>query len=220
LTQFKILFIRSLKLLSALCAIAFGISFIVKASIGQSTLSGFSYNLGVLLNMKQGTTLGWINLLFFLGQLPILKWKLSLKDFFQLGMILMSTLLTNFFIYDFPWGIFPAASSYPIQLIYLFTGILIMALGISLMMALDFVFMPYEGFLHLISEKSTLSFGKLRRIFDVALVFGSLALILLFKIPNTSVREGTVIFALLVGTLNHYVIPFLKKNGWKEALEH
>ena len=214
------LFIRSVKLLIALCAIALGISLIVKASIGQSTLSGFSYNLGYLFKMKQGTTLGWINFLFFLGQLPLLKWRLNIKHFFQLGMILVSTFLTNFFIYDFPWEILPSPSIYPIQMIYLLMGILIMALGIALMMALDFVFMPYEGFLHLLSEKTKVSFGLLRRNFDIIQGIGSLVLIIAFQIPNTSVREGTIIFALLVGTLNHYFIPFLKKTGWKDVFEH
>lgn len=205
--------------MSALCAIALGISLIVKASIGQSSLSGFSYNLGYLLKMKQGSSLGLINIFFFLAQLPLLKWRLTIKHFFQLAMIVVSTLLTNFFIYDFPWDSLPSASSYPIQLTYLFTGIIVMAFGIALMMALDFVFMPYEGFVQLLSERSRFSFGQLRRNFDVLQVVGSLILILWFKIPNTSVREGTLIFALTVGTLNHYFIPFLKRIGWKAMFE-
>lgn len=181
-------------------------------------MSGFSYNLGVLIHLKQGTALGLVNLVFFLAQIPLLK-KLDLKHAFQLGMIVVSSWMTNVFLYDFPWTWFPLPVSYPIQVIYLLIGIGVMALGVSLMMALEFVFMPFEGFIHLVSERYSLSFGKLRRNIDLSLVVLSLILIVLFKIPNTTVREGTLLFAIGVGSLNHRIIPFLKKTGWKEAFE-
>ena len=216
--RIKNLFFRSLKLFIALSLISLGISLIAKSAIGQSTVSGFSFNLGVLIHLKQGTALGLVNLAFFLAQIPLLK-KLDLKHAFQLGMILVSSLLTNVFLYDFPWAWFPLPSTYPIQLIFLLIGIVVMALGISLMMALEFVYMPYEGFIHLVSERFNLSFGKLRRNLDMGLVVMSLILIILFRIPNTTVREGTLLFAYGVGTLNHQFIPILKKTGWKDVFE-
>jgi len=216
--RFKNLVFRSFKLLLALSLISLGISLIAKSSIGQSTVSGFSYNLGVLIHLKQGTALGLVNLVFFLAQIPLLK-KLDLKHAFQLGMIVVSSWMTNVFLYDFPWTWFPLPESYPIQVIYLLIGIGVMALGVSLMMALEFVFMPFEGFIHLVSERTQVSFGKLRRNIDLGLVVLSLILIVLFKIPNTSVREGTLLFAIGVGSLNHRIIPFLKKTGWKDAFE-
>lgn len=216
--QFRALFFRSLKLFVALCLISLGISLIAKSAIGQSTVSGFSFNLGYLVHLKQGTAMGLVNLTFFLAQIPLLK-KLDLKHAFQLGMIVVSSLLTNLFLYDFPWGWFPLPETYPIQVVYLSIGIVVMALGISLMMALDFVFMPYEGFIQLVSKRFDLSFGKLRRNLDLGLVACSLILIVFFKIPNTTVREGTLLFAYGVGTLNHRIIPILNHTSWKNAFE-
>ena len=213
------LLIKSIKLFLALSLIALGISLIVKAAIGQSTLSGLSYNLGVILNIRQGTMMGWVNFMFFAGQIAFLKKNLGIKHVFQLGMIMISTILTNFFLYDFPWGWLPAFPNYPFQLVLLLVGIAIMALGIALMMVLDFVFMPYEGFIQLMAEAFHWSFGTLRRNIDILVVVVSLILIFAFKIPNVSVREGTVLFALLVGTLNHIFIPILKKSSWKTGFE-
>jgi uncharacterized membrane protein YczE len=203
--------------LITLSLISLGISLIVKASIGQSTLSGFSYNFGTLLGLKQGTALGLLNFVFFLAQIPLLK-KLGLTHFFQVIMIVISTLLTNLFIYDFNWIPF-IHTDYPAQVGLLIIGIAVMALGVALMMVLDFVFMPFEGFIQLLAQRLDVSFGTLRRNIDIILVFLSLTMIFTFKLPNTTVREGTVLFALLVGSLNHRLIPFFKKVGWKDFLE-
>ena len=180
-------------------------------------MSGFSYNLGILFGLKQGTALGLLNFLFFLAQIPLLK-KMGLIHFFQVVMIVVSTVLTNLFIYDFNWIPF-IHSDYPAQVGLLLIGIAVMALGVALMMVLDFVFMPFEGFIHLLAQRLDLSFGTLRRTIDIVLVGLSLAMMIIFKLPNTTVREGTVLFALLVGTLNHRLIPFFRKWGWKDFLE-
>lgn len=181
-------------------------------------MSGFSYNVGSLFGLKQGTALGLLNLMFFLAQIPLLK-KLGLTHFFQVLMIVVSTVLTNLFIYDFPWIPFIQAD-YLAQLGLMFCGIGVMALGVALMMVLDFVFMPFEGFIHLLSHRLGRSFGSIRRNFDLVLVFLSLVVMLVFQRPNTSVREGTILFALLVGTLNHRLMPYFKQWGWKDFLEN
>lgn len=181
-------------------------------------MSGFSYNVGSLIGVKQGTALGLLNLLFFLAQIPLLK-KLGLTHFFQVLMIVVSTILTNLFIYDFPWIPF-VQSDYLAQLGLMLSGIGVMALGVALMMVLDFVFMPFEGFIHLLSHRLGRSFGSVRRHLDLLLVFLSLVIMLVSHHPNTAVREGTILFALLVGTLNHRLMPTLKHWGWKDFLEN
>jgi uncharacterized membrane protein YczE len=69
------------------------------------------------------------------------------------------------------------------------------------MMIANLTFMPFEGFCNVIALKLHKQFGTIRRYVDIFFVILSLAIIIMFKIPNTTVREGTIIYTLVFGPL-------------------
>ena len=212
--------IKSLKLLLAITVIAFGLSFIVKAQIGQSALTGFVSNIGLIGGWTQGNLLLILNLLFIAGQWVLLRERFKLIHAFQIGLTFAYSPIVDFFIYTLPLGRLEAEAFYGIRLAVLIIGVLIMAFGVSLMLTLNFVMMPYEGFAHVLSERFEKPFGSTRRLLDLMFMGGSLVLMVAFSLPNTTLREGTLIFAILMGTFNNAMIPWLKASPWPTVFEH
>jgi uncharacterized membrane protein YczE len=206
--------VKSLKLLVAMTVIAFGLSFIVKAQIGQSALTGFVSNIGLIGGWTQGTLLLILNLLFVGGQWVLLKERFKLIHAFQIGLTFAYSPIVDYFIYGLPLGRLDADAFYGYRLLVLVLGVLIMAFGVSLMMTLDFVMMPYEGFANVLAEKLNKPFGSMRRDTDLLFMVGSVIVMVSFSLPNTTLREGTLIFALLMGSFNNFMIPRLKASSW------
>lgn len=206
--------VKSLKLLVAITVIALGLSFIVKAQIGQSALTGFVSNVGLLGGWTQGTLLLFLNLLFIAGQWILLRERFKLIHALQIGLTFAYSPIVDYFIYAFPFGHLGAEAFYGFRILELVIGVAIMALGVSLMLTLDFVMMPYEGFAKVLSERIRKPFGSTRRITDLLFMAGSLGVMAAFTLPNTTLREGTLIFAVLMGTFNNWLVPRLKASIW------
>jgi uncharacterized membrane protein YczE len=94
-----------------------------------------------------------------------------------------------------------------------------MSYGVSLMMVADLIFLPFEGFCNVLSVKLKMKFGTLRRYVDILLVVISLGLIYAYNIPNTSVREGTIIYTFLFGTLLNVFMKAIKNYNRDEKMK-
>jgi uncharacterized membrane protein YczE len=70
---------------------------------------------------------------------------------------------------------------------------------------------PFEGFCNVIAIKLGKPFGTIRRYVDILFVILSLAIIIIFKMPNTTVREGTIIYTFVFGPLTNIFIKSIKE---------
>lgn len=214
----KLYWKRSIMLLGGIFISAFGMTLLIKSGLGQSTVSGISYNIGYVTNIKTGTILGLINYLCFIGQVILLKRSFKVIQVFQLLITTIFSSTINLFMYDFKLISELQVDNYIINLIILVIGIVFMSYGVSLMMVADLIFLPFEGFCNVLSVKLKIQFGTLRRYVDILLVVISLVLIYVFNIPNTSVREGTIIYTFLFGTLLNIFMKVIKNyNEDKET---
>ena len=89
-------------------------------------------------------------------------------------------------------------------MIGLLIGIILMALGVSLMMSVKLIVLPYDAFIVVFSDYYQIPFVRVRTSADFIFVLSSIALTLAFNLPYMPVREGTVIFAFSVGSLIAY----------------
>lgn len=194
---------RSIMLILGIFTAAFGMTLLVKSSLGQSTVSAISYNIGIVINMKTGTVLALINYMCFIGQIILLKRQFKPIQVLQLVVATVFGSILNIFLYGIPLIANMKLNNYGLKLIVLLFGIIFMAYGISLMMIADLVFMPFEGFCNMIALKLNIPFGTLRRYVDISIVIICLGIIIICKIPNTSIREGTIVYTLLFGTLTN-----------------
>ena len=199
--------------LIAIAMIGFGMSLIIKANLGQSTVSGFTNALAHVINIKAGTVLIYFNLVCFVFELILLGKKVKPILILQPLLSLVFGNIVNFFLYDFGFIAQLNLSNYGFQVIALLIGIVMMSLGVSLMMSVKLVVLPYDAFIVVFSEHFKIPFIKVRTGADFLFVLSSLFMTWAFALPYAPVREGTVIFAFTVGSL----IAFFSKY-WRKAL--
>ena len=153
--------------------IGFGMSLIIKANLGQSTVSGFTNALAHVINIKAGTVLIYFNLLCFVFELILLGKKVKPILILQPLLSLVFGNIVNFFLYDFGFIAQLNLSNYGFQVIALLIGIVMMSLGVSLMMSVKLVVLPYDAFIVVFSEHFKIPFIKVRTGADVLFVLSS-----------------------------------------------
>lgn len=198
--------------LAAISMIGFGMSLIIKANLGQSTVSGFTNALAHVLNVKAGTVLIYFNLLCFAFELVLLGKKVKPILILQPLLSLVFGNIVNFFLYDFAYLANLNLDQYGSQVIGLIIGIIMMSLGVSLMMSVKLVVLPYDAFIVVFSDHFKLPFVKVRTGADFLFVISSLIMAWAFSLSYMPVREGTVIFALTVGSLIAFFSKFWRKT--------
>lgn len=210
----KIIILNTLRrlviLIFGILICSLGMALLIKANLGQSTLTAFSYNLGLAMKIKVGTIVGFLNYLCFFGQIVLLKKKFKKIQILQLPMTFLFSNLINLYIYTMPYISTMIIKNYGLKLIVLGTGTVFIAYGVILMVIADLIILPFEAFAKELSIKCNIKFGTLRRYMDISLVLLSLLVIIIYKLPNTSIREGTIIYTYFSGLLMNY---FLRKRN-------
>lgn len=196
---------------------AFGMALLIKSDLGQSTVSGVSNNIGIITNMKTGTVLIIINYICFIGQVILLKHDFKPIQILQLIVASLLGYIMNLFLYDIWFIANLQLDNYALKCFVLFIGIILMAYGVSLMIVANLTFVPFEGFCNVIALKLDMKFGIIRRYVDILFVILSLCIIIIFKIPNTAVREGTIIYTLVLGPLTNIFIKSINELKFKIA---
>ena len=120
---------------------ALGISFVTRAGLGTSPVSGLPFVISLITGISMGTFTFLFNMLFLILE-AILRRKFTLQQALQIPI----TFAFSFFIDRFmamiptrfggPWG-----SSF----VYLMIGCVVMALGISLEVMADVIMLPAEA---------------------------------------------------------------------------
>ena len=101
-------------------------------------------------------------------------------------------------------------ATYPNMIIALLIGCVILAVGIALEVKANAAMMAGEYFVKVITRRFRGEFGYIKLGFDVTLVAIACLLSLIFMSGIYGVREGTVIAALIVGPIVHFVSPYYK----------
>lgn len=188
--------------------ISLGIAFATRSGLGTLPLSSLPYSLSMGLPLSMGTFMMMLNLACFLGQLLLLRkqfpkpWLLQIPAAFVFGWM---TDFSNWLLA----GLEP--SNYFMRLGCVALGIVIVALGLSIEVCANTIMLSVDGFVKAIVMSKGTNFGKTKVCLDITLVSLSIisSLILLHNIQG--VREGTVLAALLVGTLSRIFTPRISK---------
>lgn len=187
----------------------FGISLQLKASIGQSVLNALAVTLSHIIEMKVGTILNGINLLFFLSYLLLRRSRLNYKDTIQVLATVANGSMINLFLYNF-LSLFTVESYFYRVLLYL-TGLGIASVSLGAILAMGIVKFPLESLCLVISESYQKNFAAVRMSFDVIFLIVTLCLTLLSHAP-LQIREGTVISVVLLSTLLGICYNFFRKH--------
>lgn len=208
----KFLMRRYLLFCISLFVNALGIAFITRAALGTSPITSVTYVLSMFTPFTIGEWTIMLNILFVVLE-PFIMTRRDLKD--DLRMFLLQIPIS------FCFGIFIDIcmhhilfwlnpSTYPAMISALLVGCVILAVGIALEVKANAAMMAGEYFVKVITKRFHGEFGYIKLGFDVTLVAIACALSLIFMSGIYGVREGTVIAALIVGPIVHFVSPYYR----------
>lgn len=184
---------------------ALGVAFITRAALGTVPATSIPAVLAIVYDrFTIGGYLFVMSIIQILIQIVLLK-----KDFhiFQLLQIVPSLVLSYFvdffmgFLKDLP------VSQYPLQLLWLLVGTVILSFSIALEVKVDLIYLPLDGMNKAIAEKTGKSFDLIKTITDCSMVVIALVIILAVKHGLYGIREGTIISALIAG----YIVKLFAK---------
>lgn len=204
---------RVIVYLLGLFILALGVNISKIAGLGISPVSSVPYALELVwgIEMGQGT---WIVNFAIMGlQILLLRKNYKLRNLLQAPCVLfIGTFITltgsKYLLF---W--LPMPGNYAIQLAYCLISIVVIGIGVSLFIIPNVMPLPPEGFMQAIVEVShdRFKFGNVKICVDSCLVLVSGILSLVFLGQLKSVREGTVLAALLVGKVVNHIFKHYKQ---------
>lgn len=188
---------------------AFGIAFITKAFLGTSPITSVTYVLSMFTPFTMGIWTILLNLLFVILELFFMTrkdlksdWKMYLL---QIPIACCFGLFIDFSMFMLSWL---NPSTYVTQIIGLIVGCIILAIGIALEVKANVAMMAGEYLVNVITRRFHKEFGYVKLGLDVTLLLTACILSLLFMSGIHGVREGTVVAALAVGPIVHFISPY------------
>ena len=137
------------------------------------------------------------NCILILGQIILLRKKFKPVQLLQIPLSFLFGWFTDFGL----WCVsFIPVNIYPIRLLMVMIGTVILGFGITLCVIANVVMNSGEAFVKAVSDTIHKNFGNVKIAFDIACVIMAVFLSLIFfNLKIVGIREGTVIAALCTG---------------------
>ena len=189
---------------------ALGVAFTKHAELGVSPISSVANVMSCKYSsLSLGTWLIIWNCILIVGQILILRKKFQLIQLLQVPLSFLFGWFTDF-------GMWMVSSipvnSYPIRLIMVVVGIVILGFGISLSVIANVIMNSGEALVKAVSDTTNKEFGDVKIFFDILCVVMALILSLIFfDFTIVGTREGTIISALFTGVIVKFFGRKIKK---------
>jgi len=189
---------RYILLIISLFFSALGVAFTKIGELGVSPISSIANVLSCKFTFfSLGTWLILWNCALILGQLLILKKNFQLIQLMQIPISLLFGLFTDL---GLKCVSFIPVNSYPIKLIMVITGVVILGFGIALSVIANVIMNSGEAFVKAIADTTHKNFGNVKIAFDISCVILAVLLsLILFDFSIVGTREGTFISAICTG---------------------
>ncbi len=189
---------------------ALGVAFTKHGELGVSPISSVANVMSYKFDsLSLGTWLIIWNCVLIAGQVVILR-----KNFRPLQLLQVPlSFLFGWFTDLGMWIVsFLPADIYPVRLLMVILGIVILGFGISLSVIANVIMNSGEAFVKALSDKIQKDFGNVKIAFDITCVVLSLILSLIFfNFSIVGTREGTIISAFLTGVVVKFFSRRLKQ---------
>lgn len=185
---------------AGLILISFGVALTTKAGLGTSPISAIPYSLSLIIpGLSMGTwlilfsiALVLIEIILLKGKMPARSWISQLLISFPVGWLIDAAM----------WLLTPFNPEvYLVKVLTVILGCVIIALGAYLCVSASLLVLPGDGFVQVLALVTGKSFGGVRVISDTTQILIAAVLCLIFLHALVGVREGTIIAAILVGSI-------------------
>ena len=193
-----------------LCGVAttgFSISLITKAGLGTPPISSLPYVLCEIFSFSFGTFTFVFNLALIFGQLLLLKKEFSPAQYLQIPVTLLFSCVIDLVMFLLS-GL--TVEAYPARIALLLAGCVTLGFGIALQVVAEAIYIPGEGLVRAIAAKLKKEFGIIKTVFDSGMVTMAVILSLACCQAVVGFREGTIIAALIVGSIVRFFIHRLQ----------
>jgi uncharacterized membrane protein YczE len=187
---------------------ASGIALVVKSMLGTSPISSLPYVISLASPFTLGQMTFSINMLLVLGQYLLLRRAFDNIQFLQIPVTLIFSWFIDFFMEAWSWVI---PTNYILQLLPLLIGTTLIAFGVAVQGIANVLMLPGEGIVYAVSRCFHIEFGKVKTANDVSLVSLAAVISLVYLGGIEGIREGTLISALITGTIARYFLRHLSK---------
>lgn len=189
-----------------------GVALSVAADLGTSPISSLPFVLSVVTPLSMGTITFIMNMVFVLLQILILKKDFKKWYVLQIpGLFLFSAFidLNNYLLS----GAFMDA--YWQQFLIMLAGCVVLAFGIFLLIKADFVMMPGDFLVRIISKVTKKNFGHVKIGFDCIIVAAAAIVSFASLQSIVGIREGSLVAAVLVGFIVNFYGRLFTRPGLK-----
>lgn len=199
---------RILTYLLGLFIMTIGIGLSLKSNLGVSPVSSIPYTITLITGIEMGKATMLFHVLLIVFQLALLRSEFKGKHMFQLMVAVVFGYFTTFSNYLMTF--LPTPETYMLRLIILLISIVCVAIGIFLYLPPDMVPLAGEGAMQAVAHKTGIAFPKVKVAFDtlMVLISGTTCWFLLRGLG--SVGAGTIISALLVGSVLSFIMKAYK----------
>lgn len=198
---------RYILLVFGLFLSALGVAFTKHGELGVSPISSVA---NVLSYKYTFFTLGtWLivwNCVLIVGQIVILGKKFQWIQLLQVPLSFLFGYFTDFCL----WCVSPIpADYYPVRLLMIAIGIVILGLGIAVAVIANVIMNSGEAFVKALADTIHKEFGNVKIVFDIScVVLAVLLSLVFFDFSIVGTREGTVLSAVFTG----FVVKFFSKR--------
>ncbi len=171
----------------------------VKSNLGVSPVSSIPYTITCITGLEMGKATILFHTVLVALQIIILRKAFKIKNLLQVVVGIVFGYFTTFSNYLFRF--LPDIDHMGIRILMMLVSTFIIAVGIFFYLPADIIPLAGEGIMKAISDVLKIPFNKVKIAFDVTMVVVSLIACLLALHELGSVGVGTVVAAILVGTI-------------------
>ncbi len=203
--------------IGGLLLLAIGINISKLAGLGISPVSAIPYAFELIWGVELGRATTIFHIVFIVLQILLLRKRYRPVQVLQIVCVYILGIFIRYTGPDYLLAWLPAASNYIIKILYLLVSIVIIGIGVAFYLIPGFFPLPAEGFMQAIVDYSNnrFKFANVKVAVDSISVLISAILSIIFLKELSTVREGTILAALLVGRVVGYIY-----KKYREELIH
>lgn len=186
-----------------------GIAISVKSNLGVSPVSSIPYTMTRCWGIEMGKATILFHCVLVLLQVILLRKNFKLKSLLQIPVGIVFGYFTTFCNYLMTFV--PTPQNYIVRIGMMLISVVLIAFGIFLYLPANMVPLAGEGAMQAVSEVSGIAFSKVKIAFDTSMVAVSLLTCLIILHSLGSVGVGTIVAAVLVGTVLGQITKFWEK---------
>ncbi|MBR5681902.1 MAG: hypothetical protein IKW96_01300 [Ruminococcus sp.] len=206
---------RYLLFLSGLFIASMGVAFSTKAGLGTSPVASVPYSVSLVSDMLSFG--GWLNMLSVIQiavQIIVMKGKCDYIEIaVQTVLAFVYGYLTNFSV----WLIRDiSVTAYAARFAFMLLGCAVLAFGIWVQFRGAVAMLPGEAMNRAVSRVSGFKYENVKIFFDILYIAAAAVICLIFMGELKGVREGSIIAAILVGSiikLYNFIFNRLRKGS-------